>query len=1667
MRTKFSLFTLLSFFSFLISTAQVGINNTNPQAALDITASATPAATDGILIPRVDEFPTGVTTAQDGMLVFITGNSTPTKGFYYYNHTITSWTSIQGAGGGTLDQAYDFGGAGAGNTIAATDGAVTINGEDGILVSGIFGAGETITTTGAGTRMFFNPRKSAFRAGQVIASEWNDANIGERSTAFGFRTIASGDRSTAFGSNTTASGLAATSFGLNNEASGIGATTFGDNTLASGVNSIAFGFNTIASGERSIAFGVGTTASGTNTVAFGASTIASGTGATAFGIQTEASSAGTTAFGSLSTASGLYATAFGVSSNATSYAETTIGSYATTYTPLSTLSFNSNDRLFTVGNGQFISGVVNRSNALTIYKSGLMNINDAYNMPLTDGTAGQVMTSDGAGNVTFQSAAIDTDNQQIDILNLNGTDLEISLQDDGVATQTIDLSSLQDGSGGTLDEAYDFGGAGNGNTITATDGAVTIDGEDGILVTGTFGTGATIGTPGAGTRMFFNPSKSAFRAGTVIGTQWDDANIGEYSASFGLLSNASGDYATSFGYDAFAGGNISFAAGGAVIASGNSAVALGNNAVASGLISTAFGDGTRASGIRSTAFGVGTFASGTNSIAFGVDTFASGTNSTSFGFGNSSVSYGETTLGIFATTYTPIDTNNFNASDRLFAIGNGTTSLNRSNALTIYKSGLMNINDEYNMPLTDGMANQVMTTDGAGNVTFQDINSDNDWQEVGTDIERQTGDVYIGDIATTNNKLVVSGVIEDWDNSNYILDPNESSRVNNVTFDSGTAASPTINFQGNVTTGFFSPIINEVSITTAGTERFRFTNKSQLEFPNAGNSVFIGNNAGENDDLNNNRNVFIGENAGRNNNDGSNNIYTGFNAGLNTVSGSNNIAMGSLALRDNVTGVNNIAIGWQTNSEGTGSRNVIIGDNSGLKLGTGNDNVMIGATAGNRDELTSSRNVYIGRYAGGGDTNNNMPPYYEKSGNVFLGNEAGRYQTASNRLFIENTDADENNALIYGEFGTDNTTLGNLLRTNSEFQIGNPTTTGYRFPITDGTLGQVMTTDGTGNITFEDLPTFVDTDNQQIDLLNLNGTNLEISLEDDGVATQTLDLSSLQDGSGGTLDQAYDFGGTGAGNTITATDGAVTINGEDGILVTGTAGSGDGIIITGAGTRMFFNPNKSAFRAGRVPSSALDNSNWNEANVGNHSVAFGLGTLASGTGATAYGEYADATGFVSLAHGTGTLASGSGATAFGNSTTASGETSTAWGFNNQATGLQATAFGSNNVASQIGATVWGLGNTSPSSRETTLGQYASNYTPVSPTSFNINDRLFTIGNGQISGGVITRGNALTIYKSGLMNINDAYNMPLADGTAGQAMITDGAGNVTFQNTGGTLDDAYDQGGAGAGRTINVDNGAVVIQGNAGGSTATTSAQLILTETQANDFSRIRLTNSVETDNIWTIATRTDNDAATSRMNFNHTGVGDLFQLWGDGFVEVNGKLEVDGQVGININNPGQALVLPNTADNGLGGTVAQNWGTYSDNRLKSNQQQLEHGLDKIKQLQPKTYFHHNSTFNNDGLELAEAGENTLGFIAQELYEVLPEAVNKPQDENTQLWSVDYNKVIPVAVKAIQELNEKVDTLVIENKTLKQKLDKLEQLEARLLTLENYNNASEALNKIED
>src|SRR5437773_7540934 len=61
--------------------------------------------------------------------------------------------------------------------------------------------------------------------------------------------------------------------------------------------------------------------------------------------------------------------------------------------------------------------------------------------------------------------------------------------------------------------------------------AVVITDANGWAATGTFGSGV-IPVTGPGVRLMWYPRKAAFRAGRV-GTQWDDANVGDFSVALG------------------------------------------------------------------------------------------------------------------------------------------------------------------------------------------------------------------------------------------------------------------------------------------------------------------------------------------------------------------------------------------------------------------------------------------------------------------------------------------------------------------------------------------------------------------------------------------------------------------------------------------------------------------------------------------------------------------------------------------------------------------------------------------------------------------------------------------------------------------------------------------------------------------------------------------------------------------------------------------------------------------------------------------------------------------------------------------------------------------------------------------------------------------------------
>lgn len=111
---------------------------------------------------------------------------------------------------------------------------------------------------------------------------------------------------------------------------------------------------------------------------------------------------------------------------------------------------------------------------------------------------------------------------------------------------------------------------------------------------------------------------------------------------------------------------------------------------------------------------------------------------------------------------------------------------------------------------------------------------------------------------------------------------------------------------------------------------------------------------------------------------------------------------------------------------------------------------------------------------------------------------------------------------------------------------------------------------------------------------------------------------------------------------------------------------------------------------------------------------------------------------------------------------------------------------------------------------------------------------------------------------------------------------------------------------------------------------------------------------------------------------------------------------------------GSAFYLYNNGNYSFAGS------NVSDRRLKQNIELITYNaIEKIMQLVPKSYN-----------MVAQPEINRNGFIAQEVKEVLPDVITGTETDEEYL-GLDYNGLLAVAIKAIQELSAKVTAL--ENK----------------------------------
>ncbi|MFO7614611.1 MAG: tail fiber domain-containing protein [Bacteroidales bacterium] len=506
------------------------------------------------------------------------------------------------------------------------------------LATGTYGSSPALNVSGEGTRMFFYPGKSAFRAGRVTGAQWNDENMGDYSVAFGYNTLATGKYSTALGFSTSAPSGFETVIGIYNleytptsaigwagndrlfvigngnsddtrsnaltilksGKTGLGTTSPAErlhvddaNFLVTGIHSSSPVISTGASGEGTrmlfyplkSAFRAGYVEGaqwdhntiGEYSAAMGHSTVASGLYSFAGGIYAVAG-------GNYSVAMGLSAETVGYGSVAMGANTLVSGNYSTAFGEGSQVT---SDHSVAIGYDNLAGGL--RSVALgdRTTASGVVSVAMGSETEAT----GQYSTAMGFkaianGNYSFA-------------VNLNGDPGPV------VPENTFQIS-------GAINTIISEGNVGIG---TATPGAK-LHVDDGIfLTTGTFNSGPELPVSVAQTRMFFYPRKAAFRAGAATGAQWNDVNVGNYSTAMGYNSEASGAYSTAMGGSVKAQGDYSAAFGAASEATGNRSTAMGNTSKAIGLFSTAIGDRTIATGQASTAFGCQSRALGNYSFA--------------------------------------------------------------------------------------------------------------------------------------------------------------------------------------------------------------------------------------------------------------------------------------------------------------------------------------------------------------------------------------------------------------------------------------------------------------------------------------------------------------------------------------------------------------------------------------------------------------------------------------------------------------------------------------------------------------------------------------------------------------------------------------------------------------------------------------------------------------------------------------------------------------------------------------------------------------------------------------------------------------------------------------------------------------------------------------------
>lgn len=885
---------LLTAVATFVNAQSVGINTAtpHPSAILDVQSNA-----KGLLVPRLTTLQrNAITSPASGLLVF----DTDWKQFIFFADT--GWAKIPAGNPSWMvsgnDQYAALGGY-VGIGTPSPNGLLHVN-QGLLLVTGNENSGDSLTTAGSGTRMFFYPRKAAFRAGHALDSDWDEDKLGYYSVALGNNPYAAGIGSLALGT------------GARTETSAANALAIGHDAVVMGQDAVSLGNGSVALGNNSFAMGNYVTTIGNNAMALGNNTIAQ------------------------------------------SFREMALGSFAEYYIPISTANWVLEDRLLVIGNG---TGEGSRSNALTLLKNGNLGIGSsnptqrlevagaikANQIKLTNGAVnGYVLKTDSLGNTSWanpNALGIVENDPKVGLLNnhyipkWNGSSLANGLLYD---------NGTNIGIGTTAPTAkLEVSGTVKATQLQMTNGAV-----NGYVLQG----------DASGNAAWVNPATLKIDTLSLIADADNNTKIETEKSS-----NENKIRFTLNGVERMVLQNKSLAivnTGNSVYIGDQAGQA--DSIAGPGRANTAVG----AKSLQSTTTGVNNVALGNtalnqNTSGFSnnaVGSFALRSNTT----GSYNTAMGEDALGsnVVGNANTALG---FEAG--VFATGSNNVFLGRAAGKNETGSGKLYIaNSETATPLIKGdfttqkiiindslESKYLRMSNGAQNgyVLQSNANGDANWVSPAslaiTESDPQVASATANTIPKWNGTALVDGVMVDNGTNIGIgtatpatkLDVNGTVKATQVQLTTGATNGYVLQSNAAGLATWVNPTAlpiteSDPQVTAATLNRIPKWNGSSLadgQILDNGTNIGIGTAApatklhvkghltvdsGRVSLVNAQRNTFVGEGAGLNNTTGPFNTFIGFNAGKN-----------------NVTSSQNVYIGYLAGSENTGSRNVFIGNSAG------------------------------------------------------------------------------------------------------------------------------------------------------------------------------------------------------------------------------------------------------------------------------------------------------------------------------------------------------------------------------------------------------------------------------------------------------------------------------------------------------------------------------------------------------------------------------------------------------------------------------------------------------------------------------------------------------------------------------------------------------------------